>query len=220
MPSTRSSGRKQRKHGEVDRLKVAGETNSPSATVLRPELQGAVTIKGVNRLSDASVDLELLVAALADQARAVTSGNMDRPEAMLMTHASTLDAIFNALARRAMLADRLESYEAHMRLALKAQSQARATIETLAEMKSPRQVLIARQANVSAGPQQINNGPSPSVRRARRSGNRPTEVLETGNGESQRVVTGAARAASRVDPKLATVDAVDRAENPGRKGEI
>ena len=107
-----------------------------------------------------------------------------------------------------------------MRLALKAQSQARATIETLAEMKSPRQVLIARQANVSAGPQQINNGPSPSVRRARESGNRPTEVLETGNGESQRVVTGAARAASRVDPKLAAVDAVDRAENPGRKGEI
>ena len=44
-----------------------------------------------------------------------------------------------------------------LRLALKAQSQCRATVETLAEIKNPA-VIYARQANVTTGPQQENNG--------------------------------------------------------------
>jgi hypothetical protein len=50
-----------------------------------------------------------------------------------------------------------------MRLALKAQSQCRATLEALANIKNP-PVVIARQANFAAGPQQVNN----SVNRAAR----------------------------------------------------
>jgi hypothetical protein len=44
-----------------------------------------------------------------------------------------------------------------MRLALKAQSQSRATVETLAAIKNP-PVVYARQANFAAGHQQVNNG--------------------------------------------------------------
>jgi hypothetical protein len=47
-----------------------------------------------------------------------------------------------------------------MRLALKAQSQCRATIETLAEIKNPQPVAFVQQADVAHGPQQINNGPT------------------------------------------------------------
>jgi hypothetical protein len=43
-----------------------------------------------------------------------------------------------------------------MRLALKVQNQSRSTVETLAGLKSP-PPLFARQANVTTGPQQINN---------------------------------------------------------------
>jgi hypothetical protein len=43
------------------------------------------------------------------------------------------------------------NYEAHARLALKAQSQCRATIETLAAIKNP-PVVVARQANIAQGP--------------------------------------------------------------------
>jgi hypothetical protein len=42
-------------------------------------------------------------------------------------------------------------------MALRAQSQCRATLETLAAIKNP-PIVYARQANVTTGPQQINNG--------------------------------------------------------------
>jgi hypothetical protein len=43
-----------------------------------------------------------------------------------------------------------------MRLALRAQIQSGATLETLSAVKSP-PVVIAKKANVTSGPQQINN---------------------------------------------------------------
>ena len=49
--------------------------------------------------------------------------------------------------------DHLDRY---MRLALKAQGQCRATLETLATIKNP-PVVFARQANIAQGPQQVNN---------------------------------------------------------------
>ena len=48
-----------------------------------------------------------------------------------------------------------------MRMALKAQSQCRATLETLATIKNPPAV-FARQANIAQGPQQVNNGMMPA----------------------------------------------------------
>jgi hypothetical protein len=47
--------------------------------------------------------------------------------------------------------------ETYMRLALKAQSQCRTTLETLAGIKNPASVTFVRQANVAHGPQQVNN---------------------------------------------------------------
>lgn len=43
-------------------------------------------------------------------------------------------------------------------MALKAQAQCRATLETLAEIKNPQPTAFLRQANIAYGPQQVNNG--------------------------------------------------------------
>src|SRR3546814_4081215 len=56
----------------------------------------------------------------------------------------------------------LPATEQYMRLALKAQSQARTTIETLAEVKNPKAVAFVKQANI-ANNQQVNNGDSAEV---------------------------------------------------------
>ena len=53
----------------------------------------------------------------------------------------------------------IEATERYMRLALKAQGQCRATLETLAAIKNP-PVVFARQANFANGPQQVNNNPT------------------------------------------------------------
>ena len=91
--------------------------------------------------------------------------------------------------------------ESYLRLALKAQAQCRATIETLADMKNP-PVVIARQANISNGPQQVNNGQPP---RAANSETSPNELLEKADG--QRLDAEATGAASTGDTKLVAVGA-------------
>ncbi len=53
-------------------------------------------------------------------------------------------------------AEHMDHLDRYLRLALKAQSQCRATLETLATIKNPPAV-FARQANIAHGPQQVNN---------------------------------------------------------------
>jgi hypothetical protein len=58
---------------------------------------------------------------------------------VLVAQAASLNSIFTELARRAGLnmGEYIGATESYMRLALKAQAQCRATIETLAAMKNP-----------------------------------------------------------------------------------
>jgi hypothetical protein len=125
---------------------------------------------------------------------------------MLVGQAHSLDAIFTELARRsaANMGEYIEASEKYMRLALKAQAQCRATIETLAALKNP-PVVIARQANISAGPQQVNNGTPP---RAEVSSNQPNELLE--HSHEQRLDPIAAGTAGRGDPQMVPLEASNR----------
>ena len=86
----------------------------------------------------------------------VVAGNMSRVEIMLTHQALTLDAIFNNMAERSSRQDTFKGIEVLMRLALKAQAQARSTAEALALLKNPQPYI--RQANMTTGPQQVNNG--------------------------------------------------------------
>lgn len=141
----------------------------------------------------------------------VTKGDMREPERMLMGQAMALQTIFANLTNRAALnmGEHLDATDRYMRLALKAQAQCRATLETLAMLKNP-PVVIARQANVTTGPQQINNGmAAPS--RAREIESQPNELLEANHGE--RMDTRAASATSGADPAMATLEKIDRPAN-------
>ncbi len=92
-----------------------------------------------------------------------------------------------------------------MRLALKAQSQCRATLETLATIKNP-PVVFARQANIANGPQQVNNGTAAPAR-AENATITPNGLLET--HPVTRLDTGTAGTAGGGDPALAAVGAID-----------
>ena len=96
-----------------------------------------------------------------------------------------------------------------MRLALKAQAQARSTAEALALLKNPMPYI--KQANMTTGPQQVNNtyagGTSERSARAKAgAGNfhsEPNKLLEADHG--QRLDIGAQAAAGRANQKLETV---------------
>jgi hypothetical protein len=87
-------------------------------------------------------------------------------EAMLYSQALALQAIFVNAAIRVTEQEWFSNSEAYMRMALKAQSQCRATLETLAQIKNPA-VVFARQANIAQGPQQVNNAMPARESRAR-----------------------------------------------------
>ena len=188
------------------------ERRETARELLRPSTLAANTIGSLGLTGD-QTDVPSLMRVLREQNERVTKGDLSRAEAMLMSQAATLDALFCSLTRRAVVQEMLHPYEVHFRLALRAQAQCRATLETLAAIKNP-PVLIAKQANIAHGPQQVNNGPLPTGEpsRAREAENAQNKLLEQQNGE--RLDTLTAGAAIGADPAMATLGEGDGSEVP------
>ncbi|MDR3428221.1 hypothetical protein [Silvimonas sp.] len=148
------------------------------------------------------VPAEALISELQQQNAALLRGDMTRAESMLLVQAHTLDGLFTGLVRDAMNAGDLGALEVRMRLALKAQSQARATLQTLAEIKAPRHVAFVQQANIG-NQVQVNNGAVAAPARTRKKKNPQNELLETNHG--QRLDTRTQGQAGRDDQAMAPV---------------
>ena len=177
--------------------------------LIRPSTLAAATIKELD-IVGSQTDVVSLTMALREQQALTAKGDMSRAEAMLIAQATTLDALFCSLTRRAVNQELLHQYETHFRLALRAQSQCRATLETLALLKNPPNPTFIRQANVAHGPQQVNNATDTHAHahaRAQETENRQTELLGRDNGEW--LDTRAAGTASGADPAMATLGTVD-----------
>lgn len=136
-------------------------TLKPHELVLSPTIQSAVAIEAWSKFAG-TVDLAELVDDLRERVKKVQGGDMQPVEAMLMGQAMTLETIFTSLARRATSQEYLKQFQAYLGMALKAQAQCRATLEALAEIKNPRPVAFVKQANISGGHQQVNNGMQPA----------------------------------------------------------
>lgn len=187
-----SEGKRKAKSSEAKKsvqiVEKPGEDRAAllAQTYLRPTVQNAATVRAFNAgKDDSGPALMALIEELGKQVAAVNDGDMKRAEGMLVAQAHTLDAIFGSLARRAVNQDYLKQYETYMRLALKAQSQCRATLQALAEIKNPRPVAFVQQANISNGPQQVNNGSAlqPGRLRARENENEQNKLLEREHAE-------------------------------------
>lgn len=112
-------------------------------------------------LAGVTLDLTACVNQITADLAAIAKGDMSPAEQMHFAQATSCNAIYLDLVRRGglNLGVNLDVAERYFRLAFKAQAQSRASLEALAEMKNPRPVFInAKQANLSNGPQQVNNG--------------------------------------------------------------
>ena len=180
--------------------------------VTSPELAAYRVINQVEEKSGIGqgIDVPTLMTHLRDQGKAVNRGDLSQAEAMLMNQATALQSLFARLAERAMGNDTASAFEANMRMALRAQSQCRSTLETLAAIKNP-PVVYARQANVTTGPQQINNGTA-APSRAREDETGQTQL----SGQNHELLSDprASGQASQVNSALETVGEIHRAEVP------
>jgi len=131
--------------------------SKPHEIVLSSNTQNAVGILSWSKFAG-EADLQGLCDDLGEQTVKVQDGDMRPVEGMLYRQAKTLETMFTSLARRAANQDGLKQFQVNLTLALKAQAQCRATLEALAEIKNPRPVQFVKQANMTTGPQQVNNG--------------------------------------------------------------
>ncbi len=172
-------------------------------TYLRPTVLAAATIKGQYANQD-EININALIDELGTQVTSVKEGNMGRAEAMLISQAHTLDALFAELISRSRL-NMGEYFPAackYMTLAFKAQSQCRCTLEALAEIKNPKPYIQNNRAQY----QQVNNGvPEP---RAHGENSKSTNgLLEDQSNDGQWLDTGAPETTSENDKELEAVEA-------------
>lgn len=162
-------------------------------------------------------DHELLVG-LREQVERIKGGDLAPIEAMLLSQAKALEVLFARLLRRGIGAEHVAAFQANVAMALKAQAQCRATLQTLVEAKQPRAVAFVRQANI-AQQQQVNNGAAIPHAHAGKTPVSRNELLEDATDEQQqRMVPGAQAAPARGDPAVEAMGALNRAEDARRQG--
>jgi len=182
-----------------------------AAIALNPVLRARNTLTA---LSGGEQDALGLAAALQEQLAAVAKGDLANAEAMLFTQAHILDQLFNNLLGNAVTPGSAPHMEMCLKLALKCQTQSRATLETLSAIKNP-PVVYAKQANFAAGHQQINN--NAPVRGGKKSHN---EILESIHGERrERLDERETIEASGSDTAMAALGEHHRPENQGGEGQ-
>lgn len=208
----------------LDRSKVVVISESKESrykdiaeALTRPEIGAAAVIEA---WSPNTHDVNDLAEVLSKQVAAVNGGKLERTEGILISQAQTLDAIFVNLMRRSVNKTSLAHWETYMRMGMKAQSQCRATLQALAEIKNPRSVAFVKQANINnGGQQQINNGmasdATPSRAHARENGNEQSKLLEGMTDGSTYMDTGTAGTAGRSDKAMESVGVINRTKKRG-----
>lgn len=205
------------RRADPNAFKVVEGEDTRSQILAKLVAGGVLSAATLKQFSGAGEDLDVsdLVAEMKKAGDEAVAGDFGRVERMLASQILTLDMLFNNLAQRSGRQDTFKGIEVLMRLALKAQGQARATAETLAVIKNPMPYI--KQANMTTGPQQINNSyadvPSHSGIQsgAGNSKREQNKLLEADHG--QRLDIGAQAQAGRANQKLETVGAVHRAED-------
>ena len=141
--------------GLIEGLSSDMTPNHIIASMTTRSVNSAFTVKKFANVED-SVEVSDYILELQKAGNEVVDGNLGRLERMLTCQAIALDTIFNRLALKAANSEYMKNYEGFMRLAFKAQAQARSTVEALAMLKHPQPYIS--QTNIGqVGHNQVNN---------------------------------------------------------------
>ncbi len=204
--------------------KAPGDERSSGARAAEYVLSGpgnaASVLKKFNPIGD--IPPCDMVGEIHRQMDEFHSGETKGIEGILIGQAVALNAIFADMARQSSDSKDSEKTEAYMRMALKAQSQSRATIETLANIKNPRQTVITNQANISNGPQQVNNtlhrGSDADSNTSKKIKIEQNKLLKHDKAKGKCMVGRAKGTAIGDDTKVEAVGEINRPANRRRKG--
>lgn len=202
-----------RVNGTVPVVPVAGRTHDRAvADAILDGVTGAATaahhiatrnVEGGLSLRDTVESLRAIAAA--DHADAV--GDVEK---LMRAQAATLSVMFSELTKRAAchLDDSPQLLETYLRLALRAQDQCRKTGETLATIRNPSAVVIAK--NINSG-QQVNIG---ALHHGSLQNHDDNPQVRAAVPKGKRMDSGTARTPVRRHSCLEAVGTVNRAADP------
>ena len=144
---------------------------------------------------DEYLDIPQLMAVLKAESGRLSEGKSEGVGPILANQAIALQSLFARLTERALSQNSMSNIEAFMKLALRAQSQCRATLEALAAINKPPSI-HAIQANVATN-QQINYSQN--------------QLL--GDDDDLRQDTRTSAAEKAVNPEVETLREVDGAKD-------
>ena len=208
---------------ELDKRK-----NRDSAFVNSASIANAAITESFGKDLFPDADVLAITENLNKSMESVHEGDLKELESMLVGQAKALQVMFATLARRANAQQYLKQYSTYMNLALKTQSQSRATIQAIVELKYPRQVVVTQQANFSAGHQQVNNGATQrnfdanthahAPTHAEKNQNEPNKLMESNHEntievQDKRLGTRTTGKTINSDTPLETVATVHRGKN-------
>ena len=205
--------RKAVKQAGAQTLTVAADPKDETKIITQmaadPVVRNASTAEHFGR-QFGELDLRESITTLRKQTAAIHNGDLKHAETTLTAQASTLDAMFTYLARRAVNMESLAQLDCFMRHALRAQAQCRATLETLAAIKNPPNVAFVKQANIANGPQQVNNGEAAPLARTEQNTDTQNKLLESPHEKPQWMDAATPGATSRPDSPVAAVAKIER----------
>lgn len=113
-------------------------------------------------IDHSSIDHHSVYSTILEDTKEIEDGDLSSVDKRLVSQVTTLDSIFTSLVVKASSMIEhggFQSAEKCLSSALKAQSQCANSMKILAEIKQPRHITIAKQANI-ANQQVVNNGPA------------------------------------------------------------
>ena len=191
---------------------------------LSPVVSNAITTMNFSKAAYGEINITDAIDILREKNARINAGDLSDVEATLSAQAVTLNTMFNELARRAALnmGEHMNATEMYMRLAFKAQSQCRTTLETLAEIKYPKAATFVRQQNV-AYQQQVNNEgmniPTNTRTPAHAHGKKENPANELlSEADHEKVDSRGTGETIRANSPVETMGAINRGKDAARKG--
>lgn len=189
----------------VENEKGKSEHRKLAEIKLSSNVLNTLTTEAFTKSVLGEIDFTEAVAVMKEKSEKIIAGDLSELESTLSAQVVSLNAIFTALARRAMNSEYLNQVETNLRLALKAQAQCASSIAVLATLKNP-PIVFAKQANIAHGHQQINNN-QPATH-AGKTINSSNELLSEDNNAT--LDTRGTIEASGANQELAALETVDR----------
>lgn len=181
--------------------------------ILEPKTLGAFVLEANKKQVSHQLEYEYAREVIGKGIEEIKKGDLSKLEEMFYSQAVALNMMFTSMSKIALHQSGLPQFESHMRFALKAQNQSRATLQALMQLKQPSNTQFIKQANIANGHQQINNGVSPE-----KLSKETNELLEVQDGK--RLDGGTQAETKAINSELEAMDTVHRGKNSRRKSKV